>query len=99
MVSITGFDVPPPGGAVTTVISTTPALRRSLPGIVACRVLTLTTFVGRSAPFQRTLENALKPDPFRVSVKDGAVACAWSGESVVIAGAGFVIDARVASAS
>ena len=26
IVSITGFDVPPPGGSVTTVISTTPAL-------------------------------------------------------------------------
>src|SRR5437773_2492876 len=53
-------DAPPPGGGVKTVTCAAPTAAISLAAIAACRFVSPTKVVGRSTPFQRTLEEPVK---------------------------------------
>src|SRR6185295_14736074 len=82
------FDVPPPGGAVKTVILAVPTAARSLAGMVASRTVLLRKLVGRSAPFQRTTDAGTNFVPVTVKVKAAPPAAALAGASVLTTGTG-----------
>ena len=99
MKNVSTDDVPPPGSGVNTLTWAVPIEPRSLAGIVAFRLVLLTTVVGLASPFHRTTENASKPVPVTMSDRVPSPARARSGESAVISGAGFVtgVSSRRAS--
>ena len=81
-----GPDSPPPGGGLFTVTCAVPIAAISLAGIAACSCVALTKVVVRSAPFQRTTDEARKLLPMTVSVKAVPPTFAEAGDSDVTAG-------------
>ena len=65
-----GVEIPPPGAGANTVTCATPSDATSAAGIVAVSWPALTYVVGRSAPFQRTIDDEAKLPPFTVSVNE-----------------------------
>src|SRR5262245_11000930 len=88
-VKISGFDTPPPGAGLKTVIFTSPAVCRSVAGISALNSVALTTMVGRALPFHCTTEPAMKLDPVTTSVKGSSPVNAEEGFNTVMAGTGL----------
>ena len=69
IVNDTEFDVPPPGLGLKTVTLAEPALATSPVSIDAVNWLPFAKVVARSAPFHRTTEPEIKPEPVTVRVK------------------------------
>ena len=84
------FDVPPPGGAFTTLTNAVPAVSMSDSGTVAVSRVLLTKVVVKTEPFQCTFERETKCDPVTVRVKAGPSAVALLGEIELIAGTGLL---------
>lgn len=86
IVKIAAFDVPPPGGAVKTVILALPAV--AISAVVTCAVncVLLTNVVGSELPLMRTTEACEKLVPLTVSVKPGLSVCTVVGLIVVMRG-------------
>ena len=82
---------PPPGAGLKTVTKAEPGVAISLAEIVAVNWLLLTKVVGRSEPFQRTLEVVLNAVPFTISEKSGSPAVRDNGLTLLIEGAGLMI--------
>lgn len=78
-------ETPPPG--TNTVTLAVPAAVKSDAGMAAVNFVAFTNVVGRSAPFQRTIEFAVNPLPFTVSVNAGLPTVALAGSSDVRIGA------------
>jgi hypothetical protein len=81
--------VPPPGAGVKTVTEAEPGVAISLAEIVAVTWVLLTKVVGRSEPFQRTLEALLNAVPLTVREKSGSPAVTDNGLALLIVGAGL----------
>src|SRR3984893_7581947 len=90
MVTVFAFDVPPPGGAFTTVTEAVPAAAMSAAEMEAVTLVLLENVVVRDDPFQSTTEPETKFDPLTVSVKAGPPAVALLGEIELIAGTGLL---------
>ena len=86
--NVCAAEVPPPGAGVLTATDAMPLDAISLAPIDACSWLPLTTVVGRSPPFHRTMDAALKALPFTVSVKAPLPANARAGAIDVKSAAG-----------
>ena len=65
--------------SVLTLIVAVPAVARSAVEIEACNCVGLTKVVVRIAPFQRTTDVAVKPDPLMVRVSAAEPAAALLG--------------------
>ena len=89
MVSVSAFDVPPPGAGLVTVIDAEPAFAISVAGIEAFTCVALTNVVVCGAPLKLTTELAIKPVPFTVSENAAEPAAMLAGASEVIVGAGL----------
>src|SRR5688572_291704 len=98
MVNTIAFDVPPPGAGLCTLTCAVPATEKSLTGIDASRIVVLISRVVRSAPFQRTIENALNPEPITRSASGPTLARPCVGSVALMVGAGLVMGTNVASA-
>src|SRR5947208_40523 len=83
------FEMPPPGGGLNTVRVAVVLLERSVGEIVAinCELLRI---VGRSEPFQRTIDVDTNCAPLIVRLSPGVPALALLGESDVIRGTGLL---------
>jgi hypothetical protein len=92
IVNVAAAEVPPDGGGVKTVTNALPAETTSVLAIEAVSCVALTTVVGRSAPFHRTVEVETKLVPLTVSVKPALPAAIDEGESELMAGAVLPID-------
>src|SRR5882724_6152999 len=68
-VKVCAFDVPPPGADVNTVTDAEPAVAMSAAAMVAVSWPAETNVVGRSTPFQRTVDVGAKLVPLTVRVK------------------------------
>jgi hypothetical protein len=90
-VNVFAFDVPPPGGAFTTLTKAVPAVSMSDSGTVALSRVLLTKVVVKTELFQCTFEPETKCDPVTVSVKAGPSAVALLGEIELITGAGLLM--------
>src|SRR5262249_41165472 len=77
-------EVPPPGAGEKTVTGTVPAVATSAAGMVAVKEPALTNVVARSAPFQRTTDDATKFVPPTVRVMPAPPALVLVGFSVVM---------------
>lgn len=88
-VNDTGFDVPPPGVVLVTVMLNVPAVAISAAGISAFNCVGLTNVVGRAVPSKSTTEPETNPVPDTVSVIPGPPGVAFSGEIVAMVGAGL----------
>ena len=86
MVKVWVFDVPPPGEGLTTVTEAVPTLAISVVLIVAVRDEEETNVVEREAPFQFTVELAMKFVPLMVSVNDEPPADVEPGLKDVVVG-------------
>ena len=91
IVKVFAFDVPPPGGAFTTVTEAVAAVAMSAAEMEAVSFMLLTNVVVRGDPFQFTTEPETKCEPFTVSVKAGPPAVALLGEIELIAGTGLLM--------
>ena len=91
-VNVRAAEVPPPGEELNTVTRLTLGLAISDAGIVAVNCVLFTTVVGRSPPFQRTLEDETNPLPFAVSVKPGPLGAAMVGLMEFSTGRGLVTE-------
>ena len=78
--------MPPPGGGENTVTDALPTETRLAVAMAAVSCVALTKVVGRSAPFQRTVDPDVKLLPFTVSVKPALPAVVLDGVSELIAG-------------
>ena len=74
IVKDTAVEVPPPGAGDCTVTCVVPLDATSLAATDARSCVALTKVVGFSAPFQRIIDEAMKPPPFTTSVNAGAPA-------------------------
>jgi hypothetical protein len=90
IVNVFAFDVPPPGGAFTTVTEAVPAVAMSAAEMEAVSLVLLANVVVRADPFQSTTEPETKFEPFTVRVKAGPPAVALLGEIELIAGTGLL---------
>jgi len=88
---LTEFDVPPPGAGVKTVMGNVPAVAISEVEIVAVSWLPETYVVGRSEPFQRTIDVEDKFVPLTVKVKAEPPAKALDGAVFRTTGAGLAV--------
>ncbi len=88
IVSVDASEVPPPGADVNTVTFAVPAAAMSEAGIAAVNRDGETYVVVRLAPFHCTIESAMKPLPFTVSVKAEPPAVRDKGLKFEIVGAG-----------
>src|SRR5262249_28492309 len=86
---------PPPGAGVKTVTLGVPAAAMSAAGMLAVSCVDETNVVGRSAPFSRTTELAVKLEPAAVRVKAAPPAATAAGVMLLSAGTGL-LTARVA---
>lgn len=86
MVNTMAEDEPPPLSGLATVILAVPAVVRSAVVIVALSSVAFTNPVVSAAPFQFTMEDAIKPVPVTVSVIDALPATMEAGEIDVTAG-------------
>jgi hypothetical protein len=89
ILKLMALDVPPPGVKFTTVIGGVPAAATSLARIAAVSCVALTNVVTRAVPLKFTVELAMKPVPFTVSVSAPEPETTPVGESEVITGAGL----------
>jgi hypothetical protein len=89
ILKLIAFDVPPPGVKFTTVTGGVPALATSAARIAAVNCVELTNVVTREVPLKFTVELAIKPVPFTVSVNAPEPETTPVGESEVITGAGL----------
>lgn len=93
IVKVTAFDDPAPGAGLNTVMVAVPAVAISDAGICAVTCVTLSTVVGRSAPFQRTTEPGAKFVPVTESWKVGPPATDELGlSSVMVGGAKLIVS-------
>src|SRR5215472_11836742 len=83
MLKVTALELLAP---VTTVTVAVPADARSLAGIAACSIVSLTKVVGRLLPFHSTIEPATKLEPVTFSVKANPPAGAACGLNELITG-------------
>src|SRR3989442_761367 len=91
MVNAPEFDVPPPGAGVNTVTDAVPCVAMSEAEIAAWSWVALPNVVGRSAPFQRTLDELMNFVPVSASVKAASPATTLLGEIELSVGAGLLI--------
>jgi hypothetical protein len=89
MVSVSEFEVPPPGVGFTTVIAAVPELPMSAAVIAAVNCVALTNVVVRALPFQFATDELMKLVPFRVSVNAAPPAPIVVGAIDVSVGTGF----------
>src|SRR5581483_10189845 len=99
IVNSTAFERPPPGPGLNTATPAEPPAAISATPICAVSWVAFTNVVGRSTPFQRTLEPAMKFEPFTVSVKAAPPAGADAGVMVLIDGTGFWPGALIVNLS
>src|SRR5262245_44202391 len=90
MVKVWRLEVPPPGAGLKTVTAAIPLVAMSADGIAAVSCVAETNVVGRSAPFQRTTELAMKFVPFTVSVKADPPTMAELGARLLVVGTGLL---------
>src|SRR5262245_673689 len=95
MVKGSAVEVPPPGAGVNTVTWAVPTFATSAAEMAAVRRVAVTNVVGRSAPFQRTIEAAMKLLPSTPSVKAPVPAGARFGVSALSPGAGLRLESTV----
>jgi hypothetical protein len=88
-VKVWGFEVPPPGAGLKTVMSNVPAAVRSLAGIAAVSCVPLTKVVVRFDPLNCTTEVDTKFVPFTVRVKSRSPTVLLVGEMLVVVGKGL----------
>src|SRR5207247_10497093 len=93
-VTVNAADVPPPGAGVPTLPCAGPFDARAPAAIDACSCAAFTNVVGRLAPFQCTVDEAVNPLPFTVSAKGPLPENAWLGDSDVATGCGFKEPSR-----
>ncbi len=84
-----GFEVPPPGVGLVTVIRNTPAVRRSDAGMVAVNILEDTNTVVLAEPSKLTTELEIKLLPLTTIKNPGSPTFFMVGEILVVMGAGF----------
>ena len=72
------------------VICAVPDAAMSLAGMAAVSCAALTTVVGRSTPFQRTLEPPVKFDPLTVRVNPVPPVVAFAGNNEASTGTGLL---------
>ena len=72
-----------------------PAVAMSVAGIAAVSCVAETSVVVRSAPFQRTIDPAMKLVPFTVRVNAGPPAVAEVGFKLVVVGTGLPVMVKV----
>jgi hypothetical protein len=82
-------EVPPPGLGLKTVTLADPPAATSLPEMDARNRFPFSKVVGRSAPFQRTTELEIKPDPATDRVNPALPATAEDGSINPMDGTGF----------
>jgi hypothetical protein len=102
IVKVNGFDVPPPGPGLTTVMLAVPAVAMSLAGMDAVSCEVLAKVVLRAEPFHLTVESFTKFEPLTDSVTDGPPAVVELGLRLVMAGKGLatlIVKSLVAFAS
>jgi len=87
--NVWALDVPPPGAGLKTVTAAVPAPAMSPGSIAAVSREADRKVVGRSPPFQRTVDVGTKPVPVTVSVNPGPPADAADGLKPVTVGAGL----------
>ncbi len=85
------FEVAPPEEAVCTEITDIPAVAISLAGTLAVSLVPSTNWVTRALDPHRTLEVAVKPEPFAVRVKVEPPAVVIAGERLMSTGTGLLI--------
>jgi hypothetical protein len=88
-VKVCGLDVPPPGAGLKTVTATVPVDAMSEAVMAAVKVEPVTNVVERSAPFQRTTDPEINPDPATVNVKPFAPEVAIFGMRFAMVGTGL----------
>ena len=96
MASDRAADVPPPGAGFNTVTCAVPAVATSAAAMDAVRRVALTKLVLRLAPFQRTVEPAMKFEPSTVRVKPALPAVALAGAIEDSSGNGLLASGAVA---
>jgi hypothetical protein len=89
IISSAAAEIPPPGGALYTLIWVVPLAKMSEPEMAASICVLLMKVVGRSVPFQRTTELATKPLPFTVRENPPLTASTVPGEILLMEGTGF----------
>ena len=89
MVNDWAGEIPPPGAGLNTVTCAVPAVTTSPAGMAAVTRVALTKVVGRSVPFQRTVEPATKFEPLTLRLKAALPAAVLAGVSEANAGTGL----------
>lgn len=97
--NVAGDDVPPPGSGVTTVTVAAPGSSTSTRKMCAVRRPALTNFVGRAAPFQRTLDVVTKFAPSTVRMNPVEPALMRAGVRLVSVGTGFALATMTVTAA
>jgi hypothetical protein len=92
MVKPAGADLALPAATVTAAVPAW-AIRSAVTGTVS--LVALANAVGRDVPFHCTIDDAVKPVPFTVSVKEGPPAVADDGVRLPIAGFPGLVMAKV----
>ena len=91
IVTVSEFDVPPPGAGLTTVTAAVPEMAMSLAVIAAVNCVALTKVVVRALPFHWATDVLMKFVPFSVRVKAGPPAPVDVGASEVSVGTGLFV--------
>lgn len=86
IVKVCAAEVPPPKVGLNTVTEAVPAVATSVAGIIAVIWVAETKEVALSDPFQRTVEEASKPEPLAVRVNCELPAVVEVGEIEVKTG-------------
>jgi hypothetical protein len=81
MVKRAGFELPPPGPGLTTVMLAAPGADTFVAGTTAVNFPALTNVVARGAPFQSIVEPEINPAPWMVNVNAGAPGVTTAGTS------------------
>jgi hypothetical protein len=89
ILKVAGAEDPPPGVGLLTEICTVPVLASSEGATVICSCVALTKVNVLGAPFQRTVEEAIKPVPVTAICSDELPTSAESGDKLDTAGLGF----------
>ena len=91
IVKVTEFEVPPPGGGLTTVTDAVPAVATFAAGTIAVSLIEETNVVVRAKPFQLTVEVETKLVPFTVRANWALPAMVEAGLIDVMVGSGLLI--------
>jgi hypothetical protein len=100
IVKVSAFDVPPPGGGLTTVTEALPTAAMSAAVIAAVSCVALTNVVARALPFQFTTDDDTNPVPVTVSVKSGLPTVVLVGDNDVNTGTGvaaLIVNVKLVS--